>query len=180
MRAAFFAKRINDAKHCPCWEQRGLLSLHCRAFVSRTHLALLPQSQFATVPRPSAESWKEAAVSHNPALTQRCYPISYAQLGLGMVLSASGMPTQEICENGSRSRKSGSLCFYYFARSCYLNRLFHLEALCGMRDVSWGHRADVEVPICGFLLIQGASNRLLCTEFANLTPQLLKSSIWEL
>lgn len=48
-----------------------------------------------------------------------------------------------------------------------------------MRGASQGPRADARVPICGLLLIQGAGNRPLCTEFASLTRLLLKSSIWE-
>lgn len=61
----------------------------------------MPQ-MFATVPRPSAECWKEAAVSPSHALTQSCHQISFARLGLRMALSASGSPTQEICENGAK------------------------------------------------------------------------------
>lgn len=49
-----------------------------------------------------------------------------------------------------------------------------------MRGESQGHRADAREPICGLLLIQGAANRPLCTEFATLTRLLLKSSVWEL
>lgn len=109
-----------------CWEKRDLLSCHPKAFVSRTHLALMPQSQLAMGPKPFAQCWKEAAVFHNPSLTQCYYQVSFAQLDLGMVLSASGKPTQEVCENGAGDRRLGPLCLRCLVRSCYLNSLFHL------------------------------------------------------
>lgn len=134
----------------------------------------MPQSQLAMGPKPFAQCWKEAAVSHNPALTQWYYQVSFAQLDLGMVLSPSEKPTQEVCKNGAGGRRLGPLCLHCLVRSCYLNSLFHLEAV-GWR--AWTEATGLMPPICGPLLIQGASNKPLCEDFASLTTFLLKSYI---
>lgn len=100
-----------------CWEQRGLLSCHCRAFVRRTHLAIMSQSQLAMVPRPSAECWKEAAsfsqTSPYPALLPNL--ICTVGFGDGTFCLREAHP-RDLCKRVG-SRKSGPLCLYCFARS---------------------------------------------------------------
>lgn len=51
-----------------CWEQRGLLSCHCKAIVSRTYLGPSAAKPARHGAQTSAECWKEVVVAFSQTL----------------------------------------------------------------------------------------------------------------
>lgn len=100
VRAPFFAKRINDAKHWLLLGAERSAKLPLQGLCQQDLLGPNSSKPARRVPGPSAESREEAAVSHSLALTQCPYPVSSAQLGLGMMVFSLRVLSAFIAERG--------------------------------------------------------------------------------